>query len=67
MLYQYEQYYDAENGSSLVLTLDPNIQYALEKGMESMIAKYDPANGATGIVMDVNTGGHCGHGLLPQL
>lgn len=51
-----EQFYDAENGSSLVLTLDTNVQYALEKGLESMLDKYDAANGGTGIVMDVNTG-----------
>ena len=31
-----EQMFDAENGSSLVLTLDTNVQYALEKGLESM-------------------------------
>lgn len=51
-----EQMFDAENGSSLVLTLDTNVQYALEKGLESMLDKYDAANGGTGIVMDVNTG-----------
>ena len=56
LLYQYEQYYDAENGKNLVLTLDSNIQYYLEKGIESMADKFDAANGATGIVMDVNTG-----------
>ena len=52
-----EQMFDAENGSSLVLTLDTNVQYALEKGLEGMLDKYDAANGGTGIVMDVNTGG----------
>ena len=39
-----------------MLTLDTNVQYALEKGLESMLDKYDAANGGTGIVMDVNTG-----------
>lgn len=56
LLFQYEQYYDAENGSSLVTTIDTNIQYYLEKGMESMVSKFDAANGAAGIVMDVNSG-----------
>lgn len=56
LLYQYEQYYDAENGNNLVLTLDANVQYYLEKGLESMLDKYDAANGGTGIVMDVNSG-----------
>jgi stage V sporulation protein D (sporulation-specific penicillin-binding protein) len=57
LLYQYEQYYDAKNGDDLVLTLDTNVQYYLEKGIESMVDKFDAKNGATGIVMDVNTGG----------
>jgi len=57
VLYQYEQYYDAKNGDNLVTTLDTNIQYYLEKGIESMVDKFDAKNGATGIVMDVNTGG----------
>ena len=56
LLYQFEQYYDAEDGSDLVLTLDAEVQSYLEKGIETMMEKYDAANGATGIVMDVNTG-----------
>ena len=56
LLYQYEQYYDAENGNSLVLTMDVEAQSYLEKGLESRIDQFDAANGATGIVMDVNTG-----------
>lgn len=56
LLYQYEQYYDAKNGDDLVLTLDTNIQYYLEKGIESMATKYDAKNGATGIVMNPKTG-----------
>ena len=57
LLYQYEQYYDAKNGNNLVLTLDANIQDYLEKGLEQMADKFDAKHGATGIVMDVNTGG----------
>ena len=56
LLYQYEQYYDAENGNDLVLTLDSNIQYYLEEGLETMVEKYNAQNGAAGIVMNVNTG-----------
>lgn len=56
LLFQYEQYHDAENGKNLVLTLDVNVQDSLEKGLESMLAKFDAKNGGTGIVMDVNTG-----------
>ena len=56
LLYNYEQYYDAENGHSLVLTLDANVQLSLENGLENMLKKYDAKHGGTGIVMDVNTG-----------
>ena len=57
MLYTYEQYFDAKNGSDLTLTLDATIQYYLEKGIESMVDKFSAANGASGIVMDAKTGG----------
>ena len=66
MLFQYEQYFDAENGSDLVLTLDINVQIALEKGMESMLSKFDAANGGTGIVMDVNSGALLGMASYPN-
>ena len=56
LLFQYAQYYDAQNGNDLVLTLDMDVQYYLEKGMESMLKKFDAKNGGTGIVMDVNSG-----------
>lgn len=56
LLYQYEQYYDAENGKDLVLTLDTTVQYYLEKGIESMVAKFDAAKGATGIIMNPQNG-----------
>ncbi len=57
MLYTYEQYFAAKNGSDLTLTLDTTIQYYLEKGIESMMDKFSAANGASGIVMDTKTGG----------
>ena len=57
MLYTYEQYFAAKNGSDLTLTLDTTIQYYLEKGIESMVDKFSAANGASGIVMDAKTGG----------
>ena len=66
LLYQYEQYYDAENGKNLVLTLDSNIQYYLEKGIEGMMDKFDAANGATGIVLDVNSGAILGMASYPN-
>ena len=57
MMYAYEQYFAAQNGSDLTLTLDATIQYYLEKGLESMSDKFSAANGASGIIMDVKTGG----------
>ena len=56
IMFQYEQYYDAENGDSLHLTIDSTIQYYVERGLEDMISRYGAAGGATGIVMDVDTG-----------
>ncbi len=66
LLFQYEQYFDAEDGSDLVLTLDINVQIALEKGIESMLSKFDAANGGTGIVMDVNSGAILGMASYPN-
>ena len=66
LLYQYEQYFDAENGDSLVLTIDTNVQYYLEKGLESMVAKFDAKNGAAGIIMNVNTGAIVAMASLPN-
>ena len=57
MLYTYEQYFAAKNGSDLTLTLDTTIQYSLDKGLEAMTDKFSAANGASGIVMNAKTGG----------
>ncbi|MDD3164365.1 MAG: penicillin-binding transpeptidase domain-containing protein [Oscillospiraceae bacterium] len=56
MLYQYEKYYEASDGDSIVLTLDSTAQYYLEKNMQAAIDQYDVQNGAFGILMDVNSG-----------
>ncbi len=56
MLYHHETYYDAENGSSIVLTIDQTVQQILEKHMQEAIVQYDVQNGAFGVVMDVDTG-----------
>ena len=65
MMYAYEQYFAAQNGSDLTLTLDATIQYYLEKGLENMADKFAAANGAAGIIMDVNTGGILAMASLP--
>ena len=56
MPYEYEQYFDAKNGDSLVLTIDTTVQYYLEKGIQEMCEKFSPANGATGIIMNAKDG-----------
>ena len=66
LLFQYEQYFDAEDGSDLLLTLDINVQIALEKGIESMLSKFDAAKGGTGIVMDVDSGAILGMASYPN-
>ena len=57
LLYEYSQYFDPENGDELQVTLEATVQYYLEKGMKDMCDAYSPANGATGIVLDVRNGG----------
>ena len=57
MLFEYSQYFDPEIGDELQVTLEATVQYYLQKGMEEMCDAFSPANGATGIVMDVRNGG----------
>ena len=66
MLYAYEKYYDAENGNDLVLTLDTTIQYYLESGLAELVDQFDAAEGASGVVMNVNTGAILGMASYPD-
>ena len=56
MPFSYEAYVAAQEGCSLILTLDATVQACLENQMQAAIARYDVQNGAFGMVMDVNTG-----------
>ena len=56
MPFSYENYVNAQQGDSVVLTIDTTAQACLEKHLEEAIAKYDVQNGAFGIVMNVKTG-----------
>lgn len=57
MLYtKFEDYYDAENGLSAVLTIDSTIQYYVEKHLRQAVEDYAVKNGAAAIAMNVNTG-----------
>lgn len=53
---EYEQYVEAEDGYSLVLTIDETVQSIVEKYLDEGAEQYEVQNGATAIVMDVNTG-----------
>ncbi len=61
----YETKFDAEQGTSLVLTIDKTIQYYLEKGLSQAVKDNDAAS-AYGIVMDVNTGAVLAMSTMPD-
>lgn len=54
--YRYKQSYDAQDGDSLNLNIDINIQYKLEKALEEAVELHKPDNRACGIIMNPKTG-----------
>ena len=52
----FEDYYDAQDGENIVLTIDATIQYYLEKHLQQAIEDYDIQKGAAAIAMDPSTG-----------
>ena len=54
--FEYETYYEAVDGNSLVLTIDEVLQHYLEKNLEIAYNDNNVQESAIGIVMDVNTG-----------
>ncbi len=52
----YEDYYDAVDGQSVVLTIDETVQHYLESHLEQAASDYMLRDGAAGIVMEVDTG-----------
>ncbi|GHV29836.1 stage V sporulation protein D [Clostridia bacterium] len=48
--------YHAENGKSLILTIDAKIQEILERHLKDAVVERFVANRAAGIIMDANTG-----------
>lgn len=52
----YESYIAAQDGNSVVLTIDETIQNYAQKYLEAAAADNKVQNGAAAIVMDVNTG-----------
>lgn len=61
----YETKFDAEQGTSLVLTIDKTIQYYLEKGLSQAVTDNEAAS-AYGIVMDVDTGAILAMATMPD-
>jgi stage V sporulation protein D (sporulation-specific penicillin-binding protein) len=60
----FEDYYDAQDGENVVLTIDSTIQYYMEKHLQQAVRDYDVQNGAAAIAMDVNTGAILGMASL---
>ena len=56
MPFSEQQIYDAEDGQSLVLTIDETVQHYLEKHLENAVQEHAVQNRAVGIVMNVKTG-----------
>lgn len=55
-LFQYETRNEAQNGYSLVLTIDEVIQHIAEKNIETAVTEFGIKNRATCIVMNVTNG-----------
>lgn len=53
---EYSTVYEAQDGNSLVLSIDENIQQSLETHLSAAITEYGVQNRGAGIVMNVNTG-----------
>ena len=66
LLYEYEQYFDAQDGYDLVLTIDSKIQYYLEKGIKEIVNKYDSPLGGQGIILSAKTGAILGMASYPN-
>lgn len=56
MAYTSDAYYSAEDGYSLVLTLDEVLQHYLEKNLELCVSQHSVVNRACGIIMNCRTG-----------
>ncbi len=56
MPFSYEKVISAQEGSSLVLTIDSYIQHVTEKYLEAAVIENKVANRGVAIVMNVNTG-----------
>ncbi|MEG2597728.1 MAG: penicillin-binding transpeptidase domain-containing protein, partial [Oscillospiraceae bacterium] len=62
----YEKSYPAQEGNSIVTTIDQVIQHFIEKSLDGAVSQYAPDQGAAIIVMDVNTGAILGMTSKPD-
>lgn len=56
MPFQYEEYYDAQNGQNLVLTIDETVQQVLENHLQTAVIDGKIENRGAGIVYNIKTG-----------
>lgn len=56
MPFEYEYYYPAQDGNSLVLTLDQTLQHYVDKALKEAVDTHSPTNRTCAIMMDVNSG-----------
>lgn len=54
--YRYKQSYDAQDGNSLNLNIDINIQYILEKSLQKAYETHQPAERMCSVIMNPKTG-----------
>ena len=67
MPFEYEQYVQAQDGGSIVLTIDETVQHYLETHVETALTDNPQARGGvSGIVMDVKTGEILGMVNMPD-
>jgi len=56
LLSGYDDYFPAQDGNNITLTIDSSIQYYVEKHLAQAVIDYDVLNGATCIAMGAKTG-----------
>lgn len=66
MPFDYNTLVEAQEGNSLVLTVDANIQQTLEKYLAEAVRLNDVRNRACGIIMNVNTGAILAMATVPD-
>lgn len=63
---EYSVEYPAQDGNSLVLTIDQNIQSLTEKYLRAAVKEHNVANRGVAIVMNVNTGAILAMATMPD-